>query len=30
MYGSGPWIIMLADVTQKVEYPLDLSPLYVR
>jgi hypothetical protein len=29
-YGSGPWIMMLADVIQKVEYPLDLNHLYVR
>lgn len=29
-YGSGPWIAMLADIIQAVEYPLDLSHLYVR
>ena len=29
-YGSGPWIVMLADVIQKVEYPLDQDHLYVR
>lgn len=29
-YGSGPWIMMLADVIQKVEYPLDLDHIYVR
>jgi integrase len=29
-YGSGPWIMMLADVMQKVEYPgLDLRQLHV-
>jgi hypothetical protein len=29
-YGSGPWIMMLADVMQKVEYPgLDLRHLSV-
>jgi hypothetical protein len=28
-YGSGPWIMMLADVMQRAEYPgLDLSHLY--
>jgi hypothetical protein len=29
-YGSGPWLGMLADVIQMVEYRLDLSHLYVR
>jgi integrase len=29
-YGSGPWLLTLADVIQKVEYALDLSHLYVR
>jgi uncharacterized protein (TIGR02391 family) len=29
-YGSDPWIIILAEVIQTVEYPLDLSHLYVR
>jgi integrase len=30
-YGSGPWIMMLADVMQRVEYSgLDLSHLHVR
>ena len=28
-YGSGPWLLTLADVMQKVEYALDLSHLYV-
>ena len=31
IYGSGPWIVMLAEVMQRVEYPgLDLSHLHVR
>ena len=29
-YGSGPWVKMLADDIQKVEYPLGLSHRYVR
>ena len=29
-YGNGPRIKMLADVIQKVEYPLDLDHIYVR
>ena len=30
-YGSGPWIAMLAEVVQRVEYPgPDLSHLYPR
>jgi hypothetical protein len=29
-YGSGPWIKMLAEVIQTVEYSIDLSHLYVR
>jgi hypothetical protein len=29
-YGSGPWITMVADVIQKVEYRLDLGHLNVQ
>jgi hypothetical protein len=30
-YGSGPWLGMLAEVMQRVEYPgLDLKHLYIR
>ena len=30
-YGSGPWIMMLVEVMQRLEYPgLDLSHLRVR
>ena len=30
-YGSGPWIMILADVVERVEYPgIDLSHLHMR